>query len=352
MNPGKLWTTVLKRSVLKNLSHKDGSLTMKPQIGADAGAFMFNENEILIASAVREGNHPVYAAYAIYNAVNNIYVKFGKPIGISVTLTLPVDLKEPELKQFINMIDKTCNELSIEVIGGHTLVSSNNLTSAVIGITAVGVVSNGTEVPGLKSFDSQVQDVAYNKIRSNLCDYSILMTKFAGMEGTMRFIERFGEQLKARYTGDFLENGRRFTESLSVAPEVTAIINYISGNGETSRFYDEVFCHDVSEGGIFSALWEISEFLSCGMKIDIKKIPLKQVTIEVCEYLDRNPYLLQSGGSMLVVTKQPEQLKSMLCQNKIPAEIIGVITDSKDCLLVNNGEHRYLEPFRGDSLNI
>ena len=61
--------------------------------------------------------------------------------------------------------------------------------------------------------------------------------------------------------------------------------------------------HDVTEGGIFGALWEIAEASGVGLEIDLKKIPLKQETVEICEFFGINPYELISSGSMLMATE-------------------------------------------------
>ena len=49
--------------------------------------------------------------------------------------------------------------------------------------------------------------------------------------------------------------------------------------------------HDVTEGGIFGALWEMAEASGVGLEIDLKKIPIRQETVEVCEFFGVNPYL-------------------------------------------------------------
>lgn len=42
--------------------------------------------------------------------------------------------------------------------------------------------------------------------------------------------------------------------------------------------------HDITEGGIFGALWEMAEASGVGLEIDLKKIPVRQETIEICEF--------------------------------------------------------------------
>ena len=38
--------------------------------------------------------------------------------------------------------------------------------------------------------------------------------------------------------------------------------------------------------------------------MEIEKIPIKQHTIEICEYFDLNPYQLMSTGAMLIASDQ------------------------------------------------
>lgn len=61
--------------------------------------------------------------------------------------------------------------------------------------------------------------------------------------------------------------------------------------------------HDVTEGGIFGALWEMAEASGVGLEIDLKKIPVRQETIEICEFFGINPYQLISSGCMLMAAE-------------------------------------------------
>ena len=62
--------------------------------------------------------------------------------------------------------------------------------------------------------------------------------------------------------------------------------------------------HDITEGGIYGALWEVAQASGVGLEVSIEDIPVRQHTIELCEFFDLNPYQLISSGSMLIVTDQ------------------------------------------------
>lgn len=108
--------------------------------------------------------------------------------------------------------------------------------------------------------------------------------------------------------------------------------------------------HDVSEGGIFGALWELAERAGVGLHIDLKKIPLRQETVEVCEYCNVNPYELLSGGCLLMAAEDGEALKSRLEAEGIPAAVIGKTVAGKERIIRNEDEVRYMDRPQQDAL--
>lgn len=64
--------------------------------------------------------------------------------------------------------------------------------------------------------------------------------------------------------------------------------------------------------------------------MDLKKIPVRQETIEICEYFDVNPYYLYSAGALLVGTEHGEALVSHLAAQGIFAAVIGRATGGRD----------------------
>ena len=101
---------------------------------------------------------------------------------------------------------------------------------------------------------------------------------------------------------------------------------------------------------MFGSLYELAGRLGVGLSIDLKKIPVKQETIEICEFFDLNPYELLSGGSLLIVTEDGDGMVKVLEEAGIPAVIIGRTTDSNDKVLHNGEEIRFLEPAKPDEI--
>lgn len=80
------------------------------------------------------------------------------------------------------------------------------------------------------------------------------------------------------------------------------------------------------EGGILTALWDYFDAFSLGFAIELRKIPVLQETIEVCEVFDGNPYRLQSEGCFLVTAANGGALVQALQTQGISASVIGRTT--------------------------
>ena len=101
--------------------------------------------------------------------------------------------------------------------------------------------------------------------------------------------------------------------------------------------------HQIGDGGILAALWEMAESADVGLSVDMRKMAVKQETIEVCEYFHLNPYQLTSTGCVLLVTDKGEELADTLNKNGVPAVVIGHTTEENERVIMNGREKRFME---------
>ena len=79
------------------------------------------------------------------------------------------------------------------------------------------------------------------------------------------------------------------------------------------------------------------------MEIDLRKIPIRQETVEICEFFDLNPYYTDSTGALLVAVEDGFGLVSVLEREGIHAAVIGRTNDGNDRIIYNQGKKRYLD---------
>lgn len=160
----------------------------------------------------------------------------------------------------------------------------------------------------------------------------IVVSKWIGLEGTVRLVRQYEEKLRERFPRRMIDETAAFDRYLSVASETaTAMKSGVCG------------MHDVSHRGIFAGLWEMAQEAGVGLEADLRKIPVRQETIEICEVLEENPYELPSGGCLIMTAENGGALVTALSREGIPAVMIGRTTAGNDRVLYNNGHKRYLD---------
>ena len=189
------------------------------------------------------------------------------------------------------------------------------------------------------TFTARAGQDAIARIQGEKAGKDVVMTKWLGLEGTSLIASQRMKELASRYPLGLVEQAADFDRFLSSVPEAAIAVQSGVNAIQTVR-----------EGGIFGGLWQLAKANGVGLVIDLKQIPVKQETIEVCEFYDVNPYELLSGGSMLMITEGGTRLVSELAGQGISAAVIGRTTDNNDRILVNDEEKRFLEPARHDSL--
>jgi hydrogenase expression/formation protein HypE len=323
MKIGKVPENVLKRSVINQICTKREEVLLGAGVGEDCAALQLEPDEVMVLSTDPiTGTVNDIGKLAINITVNDIASAGAQPIGVMLTILLPDGTEEAQLKQMMQQMQEECRISNIQIIGGHTEVTGA-VNQPIISVTGVGKVKKGqlVETRGAKVGDD------------------IVVSKWIGLEGTSIIANQKQKELKERFSIDFIEKAKAFDQYLSVLPESRIAV----AHGVSAM-------HDVTEGGIFGALWEMAEASDIGLEIFLKKIPVKQETIEICEFFGINPYELISSGCMLIAAKDGTGLVHELEKAGIYAVLIGKATKGKDRLLFNEEEKRFLEPPKADEL--
>ena len=313
----------MKRSVLKKITTHREEVTDGAGVGTDCAILSFGEgyDTVLSTTPVTAPTEDI-STYAIHMALNNIAAAEAQPVGVMLTIILPEQAEESELQMIMERAEDICRNCRVEIIGGHT----ETLPGIIVPImTVTGVGKRRT--------------TGADSMRGVRAGQDIVISKWIGLEGTIRLARERREELCKRYPVRMVEEAAAYDRYLSVIPEAaTAMKSGVCG------------MHDVSRGGIFGALWELAVKAGVGLEIDLKKIPVKQETIEICEFFEINPYELLSGGCLIMATDDGEELVAALKREDIPAVVIGRTTDSNDRVIYNEDEKRYLDRPKTDQI--
>ena len=315
MKIGKVSETVLKRSIFKQIHTKRDEVLLGAGVGEDCAAVKLSPGEIFVISTDPiTGTVKDVGMLAIQITANDLASSGAEPVGVMLTVLLPEEIEEEDIREMMRQVEEACAHFHIQVMGGHTEVT-RAVTQPVISVTGVGKVREDRLVSTAGAKPGQ----------------DILVTKWIGIEGTSIIAKEKEKELLERFSQAFVDTAKGFDQYLSVLPDSRIAVEH----GVSAM-------HDVTEGGIYGALWEVAEASGIGLEIDLKAIPIRQETIEICEYFELNPYYLISSGCMLMAADQGHDLVRKLEAAGIPAAVIGKATDGKARRIWNGGEESYL----------
>lgn len=153
------------------------------------------------------------------------------------------------------------------------------------------------------------------------------------LAGTALIVKKENEFLRQFFSEGFLWDAWRSPSLYGASKNITAQ-QYVM---EMDAFYH------LGTGGVLAGLWKVAEASEMGLFADLRKIPVRQETIEICERFDLNPYKLFSEGSILVGTLKGEELVQYCSDQGIPAAVIGKAVKGNDRILRSGENVRYLE---------
>ncbi|NLL42905.1 MAG: AIR synthase [Firmicutes bacterium] len=320
MKIGKLSGDMLERMVLSTIQFLREDVLVHAGLGEDCAVIDFGDQVCLVTSDPITGASEGVGELAVHVACNDLAANGGTPVGVQIVLLMPEQSKEEQIHQIMQDIQKAAASLEVEVIGGHTEITSR-VASPVVSITAIG------RAPKDRYITSQGARPGDD----------ILITKGVGIEATAILARDFGDQLPFEVTGEEIAG---FTKQLSVVPE-----------GLLAAEHGVHAMHDITEGGLVGAVRELCQAAGVGAEIYEADVPVPYLTRVICEFFGLDPLRLLSSGSMLIVTPKGAELIDKLSEIGISAFIVGKVTEgSHPAVIHTTGEREEITAHVEDEL--
>lgn len=300
---GKLPNDLL-RELLAEFKFEDPSLLINPGVGEDIAAVDVAREEVLVLKS-----DPITFAtdaigqYAVLVNANDIATAGAVPRWLLTTLLFPPGSTPSAIGCVVRELRELTRRWGITLCGGHT-----EITDAV----------RRPVISGMMAGTVRRQDlIDKRRMRSGDC---ILLTKAVAVEGTAIIAREFGRKLQALgMTAGEVQSCRGFLDGISILPEA-AVAAAVEG---TSAM------HDVTEGGIATALEELSTAGGFALKVNVDRIPIFPETRTLSRLLRFDPFGLIGSGSLLVCCRPrtSERLTARLQRKGIRVTIIGEVAE-------------------------
>lgn len=323
MKIGKVSQTVLKRSMLKPLQFHREEAILEPSVEEMCyGVTCKEDEELLVSNAVLYGDEKDLGVFALAQVMNDLATRGARMVGASVHIMLPPYAYESRLKAMMEHIERAGSAHAVQIMCAKAEVSPV-ISKAIVYMNGVGVLKKG--------------ELLQSKMGS--AGQDIVLLKWIGLEGTFRAIREKEAELAERFVPTFL-NQIRLMESELFSEEAI----------EMARVYGVSAMQQITSGGILAALWEMAEASNIGLEVDLKKMAIRQETVEVCEFCHLNPYQLTSVGSVLIFTEGGKELVQKYEEHGIQATLLGKTTADAARAILGGEEKRFLDRPAADEL--
>lgn len=288
-----------------------------------------DNGQILCETAIVYGRSEYIGIHALASVMNSLTAAGAVDIGVKVRITYPIRSDRVRIYAMEKVVKKECRRRGAELLKSRIF---ENPLVVVPSVTIDGIAAlNGESIEN----GSGVCKKNVGAEREGLVDFAdkeIVLSKWVGMDGMLQAARERTDMLKERFTPAFIRQILSYEKELFAGKEL-----------EIAWDMGVLHLCQITQGGIFSALWDISKELRVGLNLDIRRFSILQETVEVCEYYGLNPYQLTSTGSFLFVTEDGEALKEALLKEGIMAAVIGRTTSGQDKIIRNEDDVRYID---------
>lgn len=317
MKLGKVSEAVQKRCISNIIRYKGKYPSIKSKKADTTSAVESHGGDVVVTTMTTiNGNQDDIGIYAVTRAVNDLLCRYADPMGVHVMVHLPESAKESKLKAIVQSIENFCSSVEVPVLNVQAITTST-VNSVQVTVTALGE-SNKSKLEAIEQGGP---------------DQDIVMIGEVGLEGALRLLSEKREVFESRFAPSFLRTlDNRYDDMAKSVREIRALNTLGQG-----------VIHQVPESGVLGGLWELAEATRSGVEVQLREIPIAQEVIEVCEYMGVNPYRLGAAGTVVVVTKDGDELVNQMSKLGHDAVVIGKTTDGNEKILCNGDDVRHLE---------
>lgn len=264
------------------------------------------------------------AYLSVHLMANDMATTGYAPMYGQFVLNLPSSFSKNDFKVYWEYIHKFCTEIKVTITGGHTgFIEGQNST----------IAGGGTFVtvgPKDKLLVS----------KSAKSGNTILVTKSCAISSSAILAMSFPKTVKNKAgTEIFLQACDSFYQISSLQDALIAV-------GTDNKHSEITAMHDVTEGGVLGAIYELAVASENGAIIYNDKLPIAETQAKICSIFNLDPRYCIGAGSMIITCKKEfsDEVISRLAKSNIPCVVVGELCEKeKGITLVENHEKKTLK---------
>ena len=332
MNAGKLPPELLSEllAACAAAAEPDPRLLVGPQVGEDCAVLDLGDRLLLVKSDPITFAADRIGWYAVQVNANDIACSGGRPCWFLPTILLPTNSSPDDARRIFADLAAACRQMGVSIIGGHTEVTVG-IPRPIIAGAMLGEVTPPARL--ITTGGAQDGD-------------SIIVTSGLAIEGTAILARECASELSSAGVD---------------AAVIARAADYLTDPGISVVAAAQALCaaadihslHDITEGGVITALREIAAAAQLGLVAEAESMPVLPESAAICAALGLDPLGLLGSGALIATMPASETPRALRALDAIGVTgwEIGQMMEASDGLwLIDRAGEHTLPEFPRDEL--
>ncbi|WP_246255475.1 AIR synthase family protein [Cyclobacterium plantarum] len=308
---GKIDETLLEEFITSHCGASRKEVLVKPGFGIDVSLVELAGKQVMALTSDPLSLVPTLglqesAWLSVQLMANDMATTGFSPQYGQFVLNLPANFSKEDFKIYWTHIHDYCEKIGMAITGGHTgFVEGQHST----------IAGGGTFVSILPKDQALTSNMAR-------CGDVILVTKTAALSSTAILAMSFPKTVREKLGKEvYLEACESFYQTSSLEEALTAVGN----PGEKAV----TAMHDVTEGGILGAIYELAAASGCGVSLEKNQLPVGRVQQAICNIFDLDPLKCIGAGSMIISCDKSNarRIQERILDKGIACAQVGELTE-------------------------
>jgi hydrogenase expression/formation protein HypE len=311
MQLGKPTPKTMASTIWRFTGARSRTVIVGPTSGVDVSVLDIGGGRVLVAncdpiSLIPSLGPEDSARMSLYEVASDVATSGQSPKFVMLDLNLPPDMSDQVLSRYWKAINKTCLELGVSILGGHTGRFEGCNYSIIGGATMWTTCRKNEFLTSSMALDGD----------------DLIFTRSVAYGATSVLARAFPKTVRKNLGQSLFEKAWKYLRGANtVKDSLSAVEVGIHQRGVTA-------IHDVTEGGTLAGVVEMADAADLGGVIDLEGIPVSEETLEICNLFHLDPLTSLGEGSLLIASRphRTRRVIDVLQSRGTRATVIGQLS--------------------------
>jgi hydrogenase expression/formation protein HypE len=286
MHLGKPSPATMASTIWRLTGTKSPAVIVGPKPGVDVAVLDIGGGRVMVANCDPVSLIPSLgpedsAAMSLYEVASDVATSGQPPRFLMLDLNLPPGMSDQLLSRYWKALNKTCLELGVSILGGHTGRFEGCDYSIIGGATMWTTCRKDEFLTSSMAHDGD----------------DLIFTRSAAYGATSVLARAFPKTVRKHLGQSFFEKAWKYFQGANTTKDsLTAVKAGIHQRGVTA-------IHNVTEGGTLAGIVEMADASKLGGVVDLESVPVSEETLEICKLFHIDPLTSLGEGSLLIASR-------------------------------------------------